>query len=64
MKKLRVSPPVEKRIPFTLSELPEKVFCPECKKRVVFVVASDYVLYLYHSVTDICVVDNVQGHWG
>lgn len=63
MKKLRVLLPVEKRIPFSISELPDKVFCPECNKLVAFVVVSDYFLYLYHSDTAICVVDNAQGHW-
>lgn len=63
MEKLRSLSPVEKRVPFTIAVLPEKVFCPECAKLVSFVVPSDYYLYLYHSDTSICVVDNVQGHW-
>lgn len=48
---------------FVFSELPEKVFCPVCHKLVKSVVPSGSFLYLVHAIDNVCVVDNVQGHW-
>lgn len=56
-----MSTPKVKR--YVFSELPDKVFCPVCRKLVKNVVPSGSFLYLVHTIDDVCVVDNVQGHW-
>ncbi len=58
---MKMNPPKVKR--FVFSELPKKIFCPVCRKLVKNVVPSGSFLYLVHATDDVCVVDNVQGHW-